>query len=188
MPPLGTPWPRGTDRGGLRPLHLLIVEGGFHLPPILPPRQQKMHGGFSRREQALSTLLNGDPIGVLNHLLLLPPLHLFPLLAWHTKAIFVGGAQNCPVAVVAIGYDLPITPNRPLTLDCSRHPATRSPQLGPLEGLGHVQAGESKIPPWVSSMAKNAMRRGWDTRVGGAFGVPDPGWTSRAFKKRQCPS
>ena len=79
------------------PPHLLISAGGNHLPPIPPPRQQKMPGGCSHQEQALSTLLNADPIGVLHHHLLLPPLRLLPLLAWHTKAIFVGGAQSRPV-------------------------------------------------------------------------------------------
>ena len=62
---------------------------------------------------------------------------------------YVGGAQNRPVAAVAIGYDLPPISNRPLTLDCFGHPATRCPQLGLLDGLGHVQFGESKIPPLV---------------------------------------
>ena len=48
--------------------------------------------------------------------------------------------------------------------------------------------GNRRFPPWVSSMAKNAMRRGWDTPVGEALGIPDPLWTSRALKKRHCPS
>ena len=77
--------------------------------------------------------------------------------AWHTKAIFVGGAQNQPIASVAIGYHLPPTPNRPITLVCPGHPATRCPQLGPFSGLRHVQVGESKIPPLGKLNGKIAL-------------------------------
>ena len=31
------------------------------------------------------------------------------------------------------------------------------------------------------------MRRGLDTQVGEAFGVPDPQWTSRALKMKALP-
>ena len=99
----------------------------------------------------------------------------------------MGGAQSRPVAAVALGYDLAPTPNRPLTLDCLGHVATRCPQLGPLDGLGHVQVGDQRFPPWVSSMAKNAMRGGLVTPVGEAFAMPDPRWTSRALKKEAVP-
>ena len=57
----------------------------------------------------MSTLLNADPIGVLHQLLLLPPLRLLPFLAWHTKTIFVCGAQPSPLATVALGNNLPST-------------------------------------------------------------------------------
>ena len=45
-----------------------------------------------------------------------------------------------------------------------------------------------RLGPWVSSIAKHAMRRGSDTPVGAAFGMRNPRWTLRALKKRPCPS
>ena len=127
------------------PPHLLCREGGNHLPPTTLPRYQKIPGGCSHREQALSTLLNADPIGVLHKLLLLPPLRLLPLMEWHTKTIFVYGTQTRPLAAVALGNNLPPKPNRPLTWRCLGTPSTRRPQLGPLNGLGNMQVGESHV-------------------------------------------
>ena len=75
----------------------------------------------------------------------LPPLRLLPLLAWNTKTIFVCGARNRPIAAVALGHNLAPTPSRPLTWHGFGNPATRRPQLGPLNGLGDMQVREPKV-------------------------------------------
>ena len=137
--------------------------------------------------QALSRLLNADPIGVHHHLLLLPPLHLLPLLAWHTKAIFVGGAQNQAIASVAIGYHLLPTPNRPITLDCPGHPATTCPQLGPFNGQLHVQVGESKIPPLGKLNGKKCHEAGVPYPHRGGLGNPRPPVDIKGIKKKAVP-
>ena len=55
------------------------------------------------------------------------------------KGHLCGCAQNQPIASVAIGYHLPPTPNRPITLDCLGHPATRCP------GVSHSKGVHSKV-------------------------------------------
>ena len=121
--------------------HLSHCVGHLQRPPspISSPKRggggQKTHTQKGKKEQALSTSLNADPIGVLHP----PSLRLLPLLAWHTKPISVCSAQTRLPAAVALGNNLPPTPNRPLTWCCLGTPATRRPKLGPLNGLGDMQ-------------------------------------------------
>ena len=76
-----------------------------------------------------------------------PPLGPPPPRMAHTDHLNVSqcGAQSRPIAVVALGHSLPLTPSCPLKWQCVGNPATKPPQLAPLNGLGDMQVREPKI-------------------------------------------
>ena len=82
---------------------------------------------------------------------------------------------------------LPPTPNRPITLDRPGHPATRCPQPGPLNGLRHVQAEESKIPPLGKLNGKKCHEAGVPYPHGGGPGNPRPPVDIKGIKKKAVP-
>ena len=115
-----------------------------------------------------------------------------------------GAAQEAPNIGQSEGQDVPLVrpssctvkggiPSSrrylPTYLDCLGHPATRCPQLGPFNGLRHVQVGESKIPPLGKLNGKKCHEAGVPHPRRGGLGNPRPPVDIKGIKKkRQCPS
>ena len=88
-------------------------------------------------------------------------------------------------AAVALGFPLHLTAPSQGTFLATGPPG--DPSWGRLMDWVTCRLGNRRLGPWVSSMAKNAMRRGSCTPVGKAFGMPDTRWTSRALRKKAVP-